>query len=145
MILRRCTLPYFAEAPCSLWVVGWHLQSHLPANTHQEIPSDLLTPLGPPVALAAANTTIKTRHKPHNNSLHSPYIIFGSPLHASTYHCDVLFLQPHRHLGGVTQDLVQGGSQGAVVIPPHSPQAAKPLGHLFITLQWHIRGLLPFM
>lgn len=55
----------------------------------------------------------------------------------SIYLSDVLLLQPCGQLGAVGEHLEQRGSEGTVVVAPHSPQAAKPLGHLFITLQQH--------
>ena len=51
------------------------------------------------------------------------------------YHGGVVLLQPRRKLGAEGQDLEQRGSEGTVVVAPHSPQAAEPLGHLRITLQ----------
>lgn len=53
------------------------------------------------------------------------------------YHSDVLVLQPGGQLGAVGEHLEQRGSQGAVVVPPHSPQTAEPAGHLRIPLQQH--------
>lgn len=53
------------------------------------------------------------------------------------YHSNVLLLQPRGQLGAMGEHLEQRGSECTVVVPPHSPQAAKPLGHLFITLQRH--------
>lgn len=51
------------------------------------------------------------------------------------YHGDIFVLQPRGQLGAVGEHLEQRGSQGAVVVPPHSPQAAEPAGHLCIPLQ----------
>lgn len=51
------------------------------------------------------------------------------------YLSDVLVLQPGGQLGAVGEHLEQRGSQGAVVVPPHSPQTAEPAGHLRIPLQ----------
>lgn len=56
---------------------------------------------------------------------------------ASFYQSDVLLLQPRGQLGAVGEHLEQGCSESAVIVTPHPPQAAKPLGHLFITLQQH--------
>lgn len=53
------------------------------------------------------------------------------------YHSDVLVLQPGGQLGAVGEHLEQRGSQGAVVVPPHSPQTAEAAGHLRVALQRH--------
>lgn len=54
------------------------------------------------------------------------------------HHGDVPVLQPRGQLGAVGEHLEQCGSQGAVVVPPHSPEAAKPAGHFRIPLQQHM-------
>jgi len=51
------------------------------------------------------------------------------------YQVDVLLLQPCGQPGAVGERLEQRGSEGAVVIAPHSPHADKPLGHLLVALQ----------
>lgn len=53
------------------------------------------------------------------------------------YHSDVLVLHPGGQLGAVGEHLEQRGPQGAVVVPPHSPQTAEPAGHLRVALQQH--------
>lgn len=53
----------------------------------------------------------------------------------SIYHGGVVLLQPRGQVGALGQHLEQRGSEGAVVVAPHSPQAAELLGHLFVSLQ----------
>lgn len=53
------------------------------------------------------------------------------------YRGHVPVLQPRGQLGAVGEHLEQRGSQGAVVVPPHSPHTAEPAGHLRIALQQH--------
>lgn len=56
------------------------------------------------------------------------------------YHGDVPVLQPRGQLGAVGEHLEECGSQGAVVVPPHPPEAAKPAGHFCIALQQQHMG-----
>lgn len=53
---------------------------------------------------------------------------------AHFYHGNVPVLQPRGQLGAVGEHLEQCSSQSAVVVPPHSPEAAKPAGHFRIPL-----------
>lgn len=50
---------------------------------------------------------------------------------------NILVLQPCRQLCAVVQHLEQRGSEGTVVVSPHSSHTVKLQGHLLITLQQH--------
>lgn len=50
------------------------------------------------------------------------------------YRGKVALVQPGGRLGAVGEDLEECGPQGAVVVPPHPPQAAELLGQFLITL-----------